>query len=400
MDYVTCRRVHCIDATSVVGGRRAFMIPYVWRTWAVKNVRDHGIRVRRGPPTGPAIAFVANRLCDDRFMAMTETLGVLAHRGGLLVERPELSVGVVRAISRRSGVELELLARRPLDRRSAVERQADIRAGRDGPPAAARRLLPVFDEGMDLRVGWLDLDGRPHWEFGSRSSSSGDHFQGSVGPSLRTVLRLPPLFDQVSVVLAWPEIGFPETVVSMPLPDRATVEEGDVSVGRAPVDSTPASHSLNHHVGAVLAERLAVEAGRVVAGPQVLSRGEHAAVVLTRLTVVGSAMSMELLSVAEGETADAVAATAFPPSRPPPGSHGDAEQVRSWGPGASTAVVRGSDAFWIRPCEGTSAGGAHHFVNTGEFALSRPAGGVLDVVVAWPGAGLPDMRVRIPLDQA
>jgi len=142
-----------------------------------------------------------------------ETLGVLAHRGGLLVERPELSVGVVRAVSRPSGLEVELLARRPPDGRSATERQADIRAGRGVVRAAQRRLLPAFDEGMDLRAGWLDDDGRPHWEYGSRSSSSGDAAGGGRGPSLRTVLALPPLFDRVSMVLAWPEIGFPETVV-------------------------------------------------------------------------------------------------------------------------------------------------------------------------------------------
>jgi hypothetical protein len=34
--------------------------------------------------------------------------------GGLLVEHPELSVGVVRAVCRPTGLQLELLARRPL----------------------------------------------------------------------------------------------------------------------------------------------------------------------------------------------------------------------------------------------------------------------------------------------
>src|SRR4029453_8642152 len=64
---------------------------------------------------------------------MFETLGVLAHHGGLVVERPELTVGVVRAVSRPTGLELELLARRPLDRRSASERQ------RGAPRAGAPR---------------------------------------------------------------------------------------------------------------------------------------------------------------------------------------------------------------------------------------------------------------------
>jgi hypothetical protein len=38
------------------------------------------------------------------------------------------------------------------------------------------------------------------------------------------------MFDEMRLVLAWPEIGFPETVVRIPLPDRASVERGTVSV--------------------------------------------------------------------------------------------------------------------------------------------------------------------------
>jgi hypothetical protein len=84
---------------------------------------------------------------------------------------------------------------------------------------APRHLLPPADEGIDLRVGWLDADGRAHWECDSSESSGGS--AGAVhGPLTRTRLRLPPLFDRVSVVLAWPEIGFPETIVDPPLPDR------------------------------------------------------------------------------------------------------------------------------------------------------------------------------------
>src|SRR6266487_423928 len=201
-------------------------------------------------------------------MSMVETLGALAHHGGLVVERPELSVGIVRAVSRPTGLELELLARRPLDRRSASERQADIRGGRVEPSIAPRRLLPPFDEGIDLRVGWLDHYGRAHWEFGSGSSSGGDHFEGTNGPSLRTVLRFPPLFDHASVVLAWPEIGFPETVVELSLPDRATVERNTVSIWDAPLGVRRAPSSLNHRIGAFPLEELAIEAGRIVAMPQ------------------------------------------------------------------------------------------------------------------------------------
>jgi hypothetical protein len=291
-----------------------------------------------------------------------------------VVERPELSVGVVRAVSRPTGLELELLARRPLDRRSAYERQEDIRAGRIAPPVAPRRLLPQFDEGIDLRVGWLDGDGRAHWEFGSWRSSSGDHFEGTSGPSLQTVLDFPPLFDHVSVVLAWPEIGFPETVVDLPLPDRETVERDTVSIWAAPLDLSRAPGPLNHRTGTVRYGELAVEAGRIVAGPQVLSRGDDAAVVLTRLTAVGAVLSMEILSVANDE------------------------RMLS-GMGASVAVIHDRDAVWVRSYAGSSQGGGGTFRSTAEFTVGRPDGDVLDLVVAWPAAGLPDACVAIPLSK-
>jgi len=332
-------------------------------------------------------------------MSMAETLGVLAHHGGLVVEEPALSVGIVRAVSRPTGLELEVLARRPLDRRSGPERQADIRAGRAGPSIAPRRLLPPFDEGIDLRVGWLDHDGRAHWEFGSRSSSSGDHFGGTNGPSLHTTLRLPPLFDHASVVLAWPEIGFPETMVDLSLPDRATAERNTVSIWDAPLNMRRAPSSLNHRVGAFPFEELAVETGRIVAMPQVLSRGYEAAVVLTRLTAVGQALSMEILSVATEERAHAIAANVFPPSRRPPGTPDDPEHMRTRGPGASIAVVHDRGAVWARPHRGSSSGGSRAFRSTSEFTLSSPDGGVLEVMVAWPAAGLPDVCVEIPLSE-
>lgn len=319
---------------------------------------------------------------------MVETLGVLAHHGGLVVETPELSVGIVCAVARPDGLDLELIARRPLDRRSASERQADIRARRSGPPMAPRRLLPPFDEGIDLRVGWLDHDGRAHWEFGSLSSSSGDHYEGTSGPSLQTVLRFPPLFDHASVVLAWPEIGFAETVVDLSLPDRATVERDTVSIWDAPLEVRRAPTSLNHRVGAFPFEELAVETGRMVAGPRVLSRGYEAVVVLTRLTRVGQALSMEILSVANDERVNAIAEG---------GISGDPEQARAEGPGASIAVVDDRDAVWSQPYGGSSSGGSGTFRSTCEFILPSPENGILDLMVAWPAAGLPDVCVEIPL---
>lgn len=312
-------------------------------------------------------------------MDPTESLGVVAHPGGLLVRRPELTVGVVRAVSGLSALEIELLARRPLDRRSAT--------------VAIRELLPAYDEGVDLRAGWLDHAGRAHWEFAtSCSSSSGDHL---VGPTCRAVFRLPPTFDQLSLVLAWPEIGFPETVVTMPLPGRTTVERATTSIWQAPLDVRPVPEGLTHH-----ADRRhgapAVEAGTTVASPRVLHRGDHhVAVVLTRLTVVNSLLCMELLSIAKGDAADAINAVAFPPPTPD-----DPAQLRAAGPGASVAVVQGHEAFWGWPGDGGTSGGDQTFSCLQEFTLSRPDDDLLDLIVAWPLAGLHDVRVLIPLGPA
>lgn len=303
---------------------------------------------------------------------MAETLGVVAHRGGLVVERPELTVGVVSAVSRPGWLELELLARRPLDRRSGPERQADIRAGRAGPVVAPRRLLPQYDEGLELRVGWLDDGGRAHWEYGSWSSSSGDHFEGVHGPSLRTTLRFPPLFDRVGLVLAWPELGFAEAVVELPLPDRATVERETVSIWDAPVRARRPAEPLTYRDGDSGFDPVPVEAGRIVAGPQVLSRAGGAAVVLTRVTAVGEVLALEINSVAAGAGDDS-------------------------GQGAAVAVLRDGEAVRVRPGDGGSSGGAGVFRSTFEFTLPRPGGDTLDLVVEWPAAGLPEMYAEIPL---
>lgn len=317
------------------------------------------------------------------------------------MRRPELTVGVVRAVSGLSALEIELLARRPLDRRSATERQQDIRDGLPNRPAAPRRLLPAYDEGIDLRVGWLDHVGHAHWEFAtSGSASDGDHSLGASGPSYRAVFRFPPTFDRMSLVLAWPEIGFPETVITMPLPARTTVERATTSIWQVPLDVRPVPEGLTHHADRYH-DAPAVEAGTNVASPRVLHRGDHGvAVVLTRLTVMNSLVSMELLSIAKGDSTDVINARAFHPSRRTPDAFDDPAQLRAAGPGASVAVVQGHEAFWIRPGDGGSSGGDQIFSSLREFTLNRPHDDLLDLIVAWPLAGLHDVRVLIPLNPA
>ncbi|SFQ95941.1 hypothetical protein SAMN04488564_101175 [Lentzea waywayandensis] len=298
-----------------------------------------------------------------------------------------------------AALEIELLTRRPLDRRSATERQRDIRDGFPGKPAvASRRLLPAHDEGIDLRVGWLDHAGHAHWEFArSYSGSSGDHFLGTSGPTCRAVFRFPPTFDQMSLVLAWPEIGFPETVITMPLPDRATVERVTASIWQAPLAVHAVPDGLTHHADGGH-DSPAIETGVNVAAPRVLHRRDHsAAVVLTRLTATNSVLSMELLSIAKGDSADAINAQVFHSPRPIPGALDDPAQIRARGPGASVAVVQGHEAFWIRSSDGSASGGDQSFSCLGEFTLNRPHDDLLDLIVAWPLAGLHAVRVRIPL---
>ncbi|MDI5982156.1 hypothetical protein [Amycolatopsis magusensis] len=212
----------------------------------------------------------------------------------------------------------------------AVERQRDIRAGRSRRPVAApRRLLPVHDEGIDLRVRWLDHAGYARWEFAtSHSSSEGDHVLGVSGPAHRAVFRLPPAFDRLSLVLAWREIGFPETVISLPLPDRAAVAGAGVSIWQAPLEVHPVPAGLAH-----LAERglapPAIEAGAAAASPRVLHRGDHrGAVVLNRLTAADSALCAEAVNV-----------HAFAPEHLVVTALDDPARIRTAGPGASVAVL-------------------------------------------------------------
>jgi hypothetical protein len=316
--------------------------------------------------------------------SMDLTLGAVAHRGGLLVRRSELTVGVAQAVARPSGLRLELIARRPVDRRDPAERQRDIRFGRDSPLTRAPRvLLPEFDEGEDLRLGWLDEAGRAHWEFPSSMSSwPGDSYDGFVGPNWRLAYDLPPLFDQVSIVLAWPEIGFDEAVVTITLPDRATVDRAFTSIWQAPLDTLPipelSHHSAAHH------EPMPVETGTVVATPRVLHRDPHAAIALTRVTAIGPALCLELLGAVTGPRASQITghlAAASQPGLP------------------SLAVIRDHDAYWIPPQESTATGADHLFTTTQEFAFDHPASGALDLLIAWPAADLPDAHVRISLDR-
>lgn len=302
---------------------------------------------------------------DFSYTGAVDSLGALAHHGGLLVDRPELTVGLLTAISRTSGLEIELVARQPLDRRDTEQRKREMRQRVEPAP---RRLLPRFDEGEDLRVGRLAGD-RVDWLFANQAStSSGDHHEGTFGPSVQATLLLPATYDTVDLVFAWPEIGFTETVVTLALPDHATVTQATVDVWQAPLHVLPAP-ALSKEDQAGYADRVAVESGTSVAAPQVLNRGEDAVVVLRRLNVLDSLVSLVVESI------------------------GPASDIRVRNTPA-IAVLNGTEATWLRPGDGGTSGDGTVTHTDTEFRAARPEGDVLDLLVGWPQSGLGNVRVQ------
>jgi hypothetical protein len=307
---------------------------------------------------------------DFSYTGPVDTLGALAHHGGMLVERPEVTIGLLTAISRSSDLDIELVARQPLDRRDAEQRKREIRQRVEPAP---RRLLPRFDEGMGLRVGRLTGD-RVDWLFtDGASGSSGDHHGGTFGPHTQARYTLPATYDAIDLVFAWPEIGFPETAVTLSLPDHAAVERATVDVWQAPLNVLPVP-VLTKEDQAAYVDRVAVESGTSIAPPQVLNRGGNAVVTLRRLTVVESVVSMEVV----GTGPDTVT-----------------PDIEPWNfPFPAIAVLNGTAATWLPPITGTTSGGAGVMHVETEFLAARPAGNVLDLLVGWPQAGLGNVRVQ------
>lgn len=243
-------------------------------------------------------------------MQVWETLGCVAHRGGVVVSSAVLSVGVVQAVARVSGLQLELVARRTLDDHSATQRQADIRSG-VVVSVAPRVLLPAHDEGEGLRVGWLEAPGRARWAHPTATvADSGDPAGGLDGPTAQLTYVLPPLFGGVELVMAWPEIGFAEQVVPMTLPDQAAVERASVSVWDAvTLSGSPPSWTSDLPVEGGRA-RYRPEEGLALVDPRVLWRSADALIVLTRLSSYDQVWQVELVGYARNTRADiAMAAT-------------------------------------------------------------------------------------------
>ncbi|SNY44470.1 hypothetical protein [Paractinoplanes atraurantiacus] len=323
-------------------------------------------------------------------MVVSETLGVVAHPGGLLVDRPELSVGVSLIVSRPTGLEIRLAARHPAepgDVPPGLDEWGELRPGPAGVTPAPRVLLPEYDEGMHLRVGSLDPAGRAQWVYGSTSVYSGRYVE------VRTTVVLPPVFDYVDLVLAWPEIGFPEAVIGLSLPGRATVQRGTFSVWEAPPVAKLAAGTTPPGDTALLPEppllgdprSPRIEAGRLAADPCVLVRDRDAVIVLSRVTRSGPILALEVESLARGEAATRLEQVELP-------HRDDFVRVRP-----TVALLHGASAFPLRAYEGGYSGGAGTFHATEEFAVASAE--ALDLLVAWPAAGIPAHRAVVPLNR-
>lgn len=296
-----------------------------------------------------------------------EVLGAVAHPGGLLVRHPEVSIGVVRAAARSSGLTLDLIARTPRD-----------------PNGAPRPDLTGPGEWAWHRVGWLDSGGQVHWQHMISGEFGG--MGGGDTVEHRGLCVLPPLFGEVSLVFEWSEIGFPETVVPLVLPTREEVERTERSIWSAPRAGVPVEEEFERDHSDRRLDRPALEQGVAVAAPMVLHRSDDAAVVLNRLTDHGSQLSLEVLSVARGAVTRVIA----------PALHGLREIGPSMG-GADIDVVRGRTAHRVWSFAGSGSSGVDAFTARTEHVLERPDSGVLDLLVSWPLVGLDEVRVELPL---
>jgi len=323
-----------------------------------------------------------------------QVLGAVAHRGGVIVDHETLRVGVVQMVSRTSGLQITVVARRPADRRSTAERQAAIRAG-DVTPGASRLLLPSSDEGMELRLGWLDSDRHARWEYPHSSESSSGSADGEEGPSLRATFVLPPLFEAMTLLLAWPEIGFPETSIELALPDAVTVERASVSIWDAGLPELRMPSWARQVTADLDTVPIAEESGTVIAQPRTLRRSADAALVLTRLSAYKNVLQATITGVARGTVADQLGCQYFPPI----GSSDD-DLLAFFGRAKPVfGLVQDNILMTAAPGDGTATGGPGIYETETRFAVPRPADHQpLQLAVGWPQAGLDIVEIVLPPD--
>lgn len=326
-------------------------------------------------------------------MELTQILGAVAHRGGIIVERETLRVGIAQMVSRTSGLQISVVAQRPADRRSTAERQAAIRAG-DAVARAPRRLLPSPDEGMELRLGWLDSGGRAQWAYPQSSmGDSGGSAGEAPGPRLRATFELPPLFGSMTLLLAWPEIGFPETSIELALPDARTVELASVSIWDADL-LAPRTPSWTRQVLAApsLDGAVAEETCTAIASPRTLLRSKDAVLVLSWLSAGDTVLRATVTGVVNGPIAERLwRAQASPPS--------DHQGERDSFLGRTHPVfgiVQDGTLLVADPVAGYASGGSRLYEAENSFLLPRPAGRQpLVFAVGWSQAGLSMAQILV-----
>lgn len=248
---------------------------------------------------------------------------------------------------------------------------------------------------MDLRLGWLDSDRHARWAYPNGWESSSGGADGLEGPSLRGTFVLPPLFDAMTLLLAWPEIGFPETSIELVLPDAATVARASVSIWDAalPVSRKPSwSHQVTAGLDTVL---IAEERGTAMAQPRTLFRSPDAALALTRLATYENALQATIIGVVRGTVADQLGRRRHPPT----GSSD--EDMVAFSERSKPILGLVQDDILIIAAQGGSAatGGPGIYETETRYELPRPADNQpLQLVVGWPLAGLDIVEVSLALD--
>lgn len=322
-----------------------------------------------------------------------QILGAVAHRGGIIVEHETLRVGIAQMVSRTSGLQITVVAQRPADRRSTLERQAAIRAG-DAVARAPRLLLPSAEEGMELRLGWLEFDGRAQWAYpqSSRGDSGGSAGE-APGPRLRATFELPPLFGSMTLLLAWPEIGFPETSIELALPDTITVERASVSSWDADLpDVQPPSWTREVSATFSLTPPPAEETYRAIVAPQTLLRSKDAVLVLSWLSADDVLLRATVTGVAHGPIAERL----WQAQMSPPFDHQGEPHLFLDRTDPVFGIVQGDTLLTASPVTGTAFGGSARYEAENSFVLPRPAGRQPFVLaVAWPQAGLSAVQMLI-----
>jgi hypothetical protein len=136
---------------------------------------------------------------------------------------------------RKTSVRREAEAAERQGQETAAQQESEAAVGSEGTAAAERerlrkqamierRFLPRFDEGDTLRLAVLTSFGHVQWldAYQSTSSSTEDRYRLEASYWVTPL----PRDGLLPLVCAWPEIGLPETMTDIVLPDLAVRAAG------------------------------------------------------------------------------------------------------------------------------------------------------------------------------